>query len=134
MTRFSRFMQSPCMRQDCGINRVTLISCLPLHLQNMAAAVRPSTPARLPASLKYLEGANSQSSASWFHPERLYDPDFSVDAYVAELRQSAPLEALNDELDRLLATLKGKVISCKQCGSSTRGHSHILRWNSYHRS
>ena len=82
----------------------------PMNLQDMAASVRPSGNARQPASSKYLDRViGGQSNASWFHPEKLHEPDFSADAYVAELRQYAPLEALTDELDSFLATLKNKV-------------------------
>ena len=51
----------------------------------------------------------SHGAAPWFQPERLSEPEFSVEAYVSDLRQYAPLEALSTELEKYLASLKSKV-------------------------
>ena len=62
-----------------------------------------------PLSFFGVSGAGQGTTAPWFRPERLRDPDFSVDAYVSELRQYAPLEALSSELEKYLASMKSKV-------------------------
>lgn len=76
----------------------------------MAAAVKSTPSARASGSLRFLDNSTGvHGNAPWFEPGRLSDPDFSVDAFVADFRQYAPLEALGGELDKYLATLKGKV-------------------------
>ena len=55
------------------------------------------------------EGGGGGGAAPWFQPEKLSSPDFSVEAFVADLRQYAPLETLSMELEAYLATLKSKV-------------------------
>ena len=76
----------------------------------MATALRPPLSSRSSAGLRFFEGSSGpQGSATWFQTERLHDPDFAVDAYIADLRQYAPLEALSTELEKYLATLKSKV-------------------------
>ena len=76
----------------------------------MSAAIRPALEVSTSESLSFFGvSGSSQGAAPWFRPERLSDPDFSVDAYVSELRQYAPLEALSAELEKYLASLKSKV-------------------------
>lgn len=90
----------------------------------MAAALRPLSSSRASPSLRFLEGSGgAQGHAHWFDPDRLKDPEFTVDAYVSDLRQHAPLEALTEELEKYLATLKGKVNGSRHsCG----GHCLLL--------
>ena len=75
----------------------------------MSAAVKP--PEATTSGSLDLFGVSGigQGSAPWFRAERLKDPDFLVDAYVSELRQYAPLEAISSELEKYLASLKSKV-------------------------
>ncbi len=79
---------------------------LGIHVTN-SAAIRPIMEARTSGNLIFFGAA--PGSAPWFQPERLSEPDFSVDAYVSDLRQHAPLEALSLELEKYLASLKSKV-------------------------
>ena len=60
------------------------------------------------ADLRLFTGGDA-SAAPWFKPERLTEPGFSPEAYVADLRRYVPLETLGQELERYLGTLRGKV-------------------------
>ncbi len=74
----------------------------------MAAVTTPLS-SRASANLRFFgTGEVGGGGAPWFQPEKLSDPDFSVEAFVADLRQYAPLETLSGELEAYLATLKSK--------------------------
>lgn len=82
----------------------------------MAAAVRPGQGLKGSNNFGLLgPGTGVHGRASWFQPEILNNSEFSVESYVAELRQHAPLEALSEELEKYLAALKAKVREFTHC-------------------
>jgi len=74
------------------------------------ATVTTPLGSRASANLRFFgtaEGGGGDGAA-WFQPEKLSAPDFSVEAFVADLRQYAPLETLSGELEAYLTMLKSK--------------------------